>query len=169
MINRNHDSEEQAQMQKLTRIITLSVALTVVSGCSYVGVYKRDIPQGNLVTQDMVSQLQPGMTQDQVVYVMGRPLLEAPFDANQWDYVFRLDKAYGDVEQRRVTLTFDPQGRLVNVNQEGDLSNDLQLDVESNMGPATEGVDPMDALPAATEQTPTPESAPEPQPVIMTE
>ncbi|HAO01168.1 MAG TPA: outer membrane protein assembly factor BamE, partial [Halomonas sp.] len=28
-------------MQKLTRIITLSVALTVVSGCSYVGVYKR--------------------------------------------------------------------------------------------------------------------------------
>ena len=87
MIDRNHDSEEQVQMQKLTRIITLSVALTVVSGCSYVGVYKRDIPQGNLVTEEMVSQLEPGMTQEQVTYVMGRPLLEAPFDSNQWDYV----------------------------------------------------------------------------------
>ena len=144
-------------MQKMTRIITLSVALTLVSGCSYVGVYKRDIPQGNLVTQEMVSQLQPGMTQEQVIYVMGRPLLEAPFDANQWDYVFRLDKAYGDVEKRRVTLTFDPQGRLANVDQQGDLSSDLQLDVESNMGPATEGVDPMDALPEESTQTRPPE------------
>lgn len=140
-------------MQKLTRIITLSVALTVVSGCSYVGVYKRDIPQGNLVTQEMVSQLQPGMTQEQVTYVMGRPLLEAPFDASQWDYVFRLDKAYGDVEQRRVTLTFDPQGRLANIEQEGDLSKALPLEGESSMGPATEGVDPMDALPEESTQT----------------
>lgn len=68
-------------MQKLTRIITLSVSIAVISGCSYVGVYKRDIPQGNLVTEEMVDQLQPGMTQEQVTYVMGRPLLEAPFDA----------------------------------------------------------------------------------------
>ncbi|MBT2785693.1 MULTISPECIES: outer membrane protein assembly factor BamE [unclassified Halomonas] len=145
-------------MQKLTQIITLSVALTVISGCSYVGVYKRDIPQGNLITQEMVSQLQPGMTQEQVTYVMGRPLLEAPFDASQWDYVFRLDKAYGDVEQRRVTLTFDPQGRLVNVEQEGDLSKPLPLEGESNMGPATEGVDPMDALPEESTQTRPPAS-----------
>lgn len=144
-------------MQKLTQIITLSVALTVISGCSYVGVYKRDIPQGNLVTQEMVSQLQPGMTQEQVTYVMGRPLLEAPFDASQWDYVFRLDKAYGDVEQRRITLTFDPQGRLVNIEEEGDFSKPLPLEGKSSMGPATEGVDPMDALPEESTQTRPPE------------
>ena len=146
-------------MQKLTQIITLSVALTVVSGCSYVGVYKRDIPQGNLVTQEMVSQLQPGMTQEQVTYVMGSPLLEAPFNANQWDYVFRLDKAYGGVEQRRVTLTFNPQGQLVNIEQQGDLSTPLPLSQESSMGPATEGVDPLDALPEDSTQTPIPPSA----------
>ena len=126
----------------------------VVSGCSYVGVYKRDIPQGNLVTQEMVSQLQPGMTQEQVTYVMGRPLLEAPFDASQWDYVFRLDKAYGDVEQRRVTLTFDPQGRLMNIDQEGDLSEDLPLEGERSIGPATEGVDLAQARQALCAQLP---------------
>ncbi|WP_445011288.1 outer membrane protein assembly factor BamE [Vreelandella stevensii] len=151
-------------MQKLTRIITLSVALTVVSGCSYVGVYKRDIPQGNLVTQEMVSQLQPGMTQEQVTYVMGRPLLEAPFDARQWDYVYRLDKAYGGVEQRRVTLTFDNAGRLVNVEQQGDLSSDLPVSSDRGMGPAVEGADPMDSM-QPTQQPSTPETAPEPQPV----
>lgn len=168
MIDRNHDSEEQAQMQKLTRIITLSVALTVVSGCSYVGVYKRDIPQGNLVTQEMVSQLQPGMTQEQVTYVMGRPLLEAPFDSRQWDYVYRLDKAYSGVEQRRVTLTFDNAGRLVNVEQQGNLSQELPISTDSGAGPRVEGTDPMDMLTPA-QPIPTPETEPEPQPVIMTE
>lgn len=169
MIDRNHDSEEQAQMQKLTRIITLSVALTVVSGCSYVGVYKRDIPQGNLVTQEMVGQLQPGMTQEQVVYVMGRPLLEAPFDARQWDYVYRLDKAYGGIEQRRVTLTFDNAGRLVNVEQQGDLSQELPVSSGSGIGPTVEGTDPLDTLTTPEQQAPTPETIPESQPVIMTQ
>ncbi len=154
-------------MQKLTRIITLSVALTIVSGCSYVGVYKRDIPQGNLITQEMVSQLQPGMTQEQVAYVMGRPLLEAPFDSREWDYVYRIDKAYEGVEQRRVTLTFDDASRLVNIEQEGDLSRDLPVSTDRGMGPAVEGADPLDALPS--QRTPTPETTPEPQPIITGE
>ncbi|WP_221885452.1 outer membrane protein assembly factor BamE [Vreelandella populi] len=156
-------------MQKLTRIITLSVALTVVSGCSYVGVYKRDIPQGNLVTEAMVNQLQPGMSQEQVTYVMGRPLMEAPFDSNQWDYVYRLDEAYGGVEQRRVTLTFDPMGRLSNVQQQGNFSRDIPVSTDHGLGPALEGADPLDALPTESVRTQTPETAPAPQPVIRAE
>ncbi|MBE0489666.1 MAG: outer membrane protein assembly factor BamE [Halomonas sp.] len=133
-------------MQKLTRIVTLSVALLLVSGCSYFGVYKRDIPQGNLVTADMVDQLRPGMTRDDVVYVMGRPLLEAPFDANQWDYVFRLDEAYGDVERRRVTLSF-AGNRLVDIQQEGDLGRDIDLRASESVGPQVEGAEPLDVTP----------------------
>ncbi|SER97101.1 Beta-barrel assembly machine subunit BamE [Vreelandella subterranea] len=143
-------------MQKLTRIITLSVSIAVISGCSYVGVYKRDIPQGNLVTEEMVDQLQPGMTQEQVTYVMGRPLLEAPFDAREWDYVFRLDKAYAGVEQRRVTLTFDNQGRLANIEQEGDFSQDIPLEADSTGGPATDTTDPTEAIPNQPRQNTTP-------------
>lgn len=146
-------------MQKLTRIIALSVSIAVISGCSYVGVYKRDIPQGNLVTEEMVDQLQPGMTQEQVTYVMGSPLLEAPFDARQWDYVFRLDKAYEGVEQRRVTLTFGNQGRLADIDREGDLSGDIPLDVESDEGPATDTAAPGDAIPNERTQNPTPSPA----------
>ncbi|PMR81122.1 outer membrane protein assembly factor BamE [Halomonas urumqiensis] len=146
MIDRNHDSEEQAQMQKLTRIITLSAALLMVSGCSYFGVYKRDLPQGNLVNADTVNQLQPGMSRAQVVDVMGSPLLEAPFDANQWDYVFRLEEAYGDVQTRRVTLTFSGD-QLVDVRREGELDRDIELEGVDDAGPQVEGADPMDALP----------------------
>lgn len=146
MIDRIHDSEERAQMQKLTGIITLSAVLLLSSGCSYFGVYKRDLPQGNLVTTNMVSQLQTGMSRDQVVDVMGRPLLEAPFDANEWDYVFRLDKAYDEVEQRRVTLTFDGD-RLVNIERQGNLDSDIDLRADDDLGPRTDG-SAMDAFPA---------------------
>ncbi len=133
-------------MQKLTRIVTLSAALLMASGCSYFGVYKRDIPQGNLVTADMVDQLRPGMSRDDVVYVMGRPLLEAPFDANQWDYVFRLDEAYGDVERRRVTLSFT-DNRLVDIQQEGDLKGDIELHSTDSVGPQVEGAEPLEVTP----------------------
>ncbi len=121
MIDRPHDSEEQAQMQKLTGIVTLSLALALTSGCTYFSVYKRDLNQGNLVTAAMADQLQPGMTRQQVVDVMGAPLLEAPFDASQWDYVYRVDEAYGDVKQRRMTLTF-AGNELVNIQREGNFN-----------------------------------------------
>lgn len=121
MIDRPHDSEEQAQMQKLTGIVTLSLALALTSGCTYFSVYKRDLAQGNLVTNSMVEQLRPGMSRQEVINLMGSPLLEAPFSADQWDYVYRLDEAYGDVMQRRVTLTF-AGNNLVNIDREGDFS-----------------------------------------------
>lgn len=129
-------------MQKLTRIITLSVALLMISGCSYFGVYKRDLPQGNLVTEAMVEQLQPGMSRQQVVNLMGSPLLEAPFDAQQWDYVYRLDKAYSGVEQQRVTLTFQGN-RLVDIDREGSLSDDIQLPDDQGAGPSVEDGGPV--------------------------
>lgn len=138
MIDRNHDSEEQAQMQKLTRIITLSLTLLMISGCSYFSVYKRDLPQGNLVTKDMIEQLRPGMSRQQVVDLMGSPLLEAPFDANEWDYVYRLDEAYDGVVQRRVTLTF-AGNRVANVEREGDIADDVRLPQDQGVGPSVEG------------------------------
>ncbi len=128
-------------MQKLTRIVTLSVALLMISGCSYFGVYKRDLPQGNLVTEAMVEQLQPGMSRQQVVDLMGSPLLEAPFDASQWDYVYRLDEAYGGVEQQRVTLTFQGD-RLAGIDREGEITDDIQLPDDQGAGPSVEGSGP---------------------------
>jgi outer membrane protein assembly factor BamE len=154
MIDRIHDSEERTQMQKLIKTLPLVIALTVVSGC----VYKRDLTQGNYITEGMVQQLQPGMNRAQVVDVLGRPMLEAPFDANQWDYVFRLDEAYGDVQQRRVTLTFAGD-RLVNVQQQGDMSGDIELRPQDEVGPPTEGANPIGVLPESQ-----PEAAPEAAP-----
>lgn len=150
-------------MQKLIKTVTLSVALTMVGGCSYLGVYKRDLPQGNLVTQDMVAQLQPGMSRVEVKQIMGSPLLEAPFNADQWDYVFRLDEAYGGVDQRRVTLTF-ANDRLTKLDTDGDLTRDIDIDQPDGPGPTPEGAgpegDPTMTEPTAPQQGPTPQAGP---------
>lgn len=135
MIDRLNDSEEKAQMQKLIKTVTLSVALSLVGGCSYFGVYKRDLSQGNLVTQDMVAQLQPGMSRSQVESIMGSPMAPAPFDSSKWDYVFRLDKAYAGVDQRRASLTFSGD-RLVDIQTSGDLTGIPDFTDQQGPGPA---------------------------------
>ncbi|WP_110685780.1 outer membrane protein assembly factor BamE [Salinicola aestuarinus] len=125
-------------MQNLIRTVVLLLAASLIAGCSYFGVYKRDIPQGNLITQEMVSELELGMSREQVAYVMGTPLLEAPFSSDQWDYVFYLDQAYGDTVEKRLTLTFD-NDRLVDIAKSGDMDSDIELDQDQGPGPAVEG------------------------------
>ncbi len=99
----------------------LLVALTLISlsGCTaFPGVYKMDVAQGNEITQEMVDQLRPGMTQSQVRYVMGTPLLTDTFNQNRWDYVYQMVEEDERTEKRRVTLYFE-NNRLVRL--EGDL------------------------------------------------
>ncbi|MHB0774694.1 outer membrane protein assembly factor BamE [Halomonas sp. WWR20] len=132
-------------MQNLIKTVTFSVALTLVSGCSYFGVYKRDLPQGNLITQDMLEQLKPGMTREQVQYIMGSPLLETPFARDQWDYVFYLDEAYGGTVQKRVTLSFQGE-RLADISKSGDIDADVEMTSDTGPGPATETTDALPNL-----------------------
>lgn len=110
--------ESHKQMQNSIRIISLCCVLGLVSGCSFFSVYKRDIPQGNLVTEQMVSQLQVGMTREQVVYVMGGPLLDSPFNVDKWDYVYQVHLANGQVVTKRVSLDFN-DNRVAHIAQSG--------------------------------------------------
>jgi outer membrane protein assembly factor BamE len=82
--------------------------------------YRVDIQQGNFVSREMVAQVREtmkskqGMTQDQVRFVLGTPLVTDPFHENRWDYIFRLEKSNGDVILSKVTTVFDGN-RLVKV------------------------------------------------------
>ncbi|MCA1325325.1 outer membrane protein assembly factor BamE [Herbaspirillum sp. alder98] len=68
--------------------------------------YRIDIQQGNFVSKEMVAQLRPGLTRDQVRFVLGTPLLNDMFHANRWDYDFRLAKGNGEVMASRVSVFF---------------------------------------------------------------
>ncbi|MBS98724.1 MAG: hypothetical protein CMI01_08605 [Oceanospirillaceae bacterium] len=91
------------------RKVLISVALaTLISGCSdFPGVYKIDIPQGNVVTQEMINQLRPGMTPNQVRYVMGTPLITDTFSPDRWDYLYSFKPGGEPRVQERVSLYFE--------------------------------------------------------------
>ncbi|MGV8917724.1 MAG: outer membrane protein assembly factor BamE [Pseudomonas sp.] len=92
------------------------VGLLALAGCSFPGVYKIDIQQGNVVTQDMIDQLRPGMTRRQVRFIMGNPLLTDTFHTNRWDYLYSMQPGGGERQQERMTLIFSDNDQLVSLN-----------------------------------------------------
>lgn len=84
-----------------------------VSACSslpipqFPGVYKIAIAQGNIITQEMIDKLEPGMTRRQVIFVMGTPLVRDPYNQDRWDYVFNFQPGGGERGQERVSLYFE--------------------------------------------------------------
>ncbi|MCW8276505.1 outer membrane protein assembly factor BamE [Pseudomonas sp. PCH199] len=91
------------------------VGLLALAGCSFPGVYKIDIQQGNVVTQDMIDQLRPGMTRKQVRFIMGNPLLTDTFHADRWDYLYSLQPGGGERQQERISIIFNPNDQLVSL------------------------------------------------------
>jgi outer membrane protein assembly factor BamE len=106
-------------MRTIHLVLLLLPVLAACNPLSPFTVYRMEIQQGNYVTQEMVSQLQPGMTKDQVRFVLGTPLLTDVFHENRWDYVYRRQRANSrEVDERRLSVYFE-NDKLVRV--EGDV------------------------------------------------
>ena len=104
------------------RILLISLAITFLSACSFVGfpgVYRINIEQGNIVTQDMADQLKPGMNRRQVRFILGTPLAEDTFDQDRWDYIFVIRNGNKVLDQSRLTVEFEGDA-LVSIS--GDLA-----------------------------------------------
>ena len=81
---------------------------------SYMSPYKIDVRQGNFVSQEMVAQLRPGLSRDQVRFILGSPLVVDAFHTDRWDYVYRFQPGRGEAQQRRLAVFF-ADGKLVRV------------------------------------------------------
>lgn len=99
--------------------LLLAAVLVFLNAC----VYKLDVQQGNIVTQEMLDKLRPGMSKQQVRFVMGTPLLQSVFDQQRWDYYYSFKPGYGALQKRRISLAFEGDA-LQSVS--GDVSVDLQ-------------------------------------------
>jgi len=97
----------------LKKALSLLVGLTLITGgCAYEGtnklpgVYRIDIQQGNVLEQETLDQLKPGMTMQQVRFIMGTPMIVDPFHQNRWEYIYTYSEGGKRRQQRRVTLYF---------------------------------------------------------------
>jgi outer membrane protein assembly factor BamE len=91
----------------------ICVAAILLSGCgsvssfSFPGVYRLDIPQGNIITQEMVDQLRPGLSKNQVIFILGTPLVRDTFHQDRWDYLYSYQPGGGERAQERLTVFFE--------------------------------------------------------------
>lgn len=115
-------------MRKIVYLIALSLSITITS-CTTImesipGVYTLDIQQGNVIDQDMIDQLKPGMTKRQVLYIMGSSMLQDVFHQKRWDYLYSEQLDGGLRQQKKVSLYFN-----------GDLLSGIQGDFRPSTEP----------------------------------
>lgn len=121
MIYRFHADMKSPEIRMRRSLPPLLLAASaLLAACSYkpsfINEYKIDIQQGNVLTQDMVAQLKPGQTRDQVRFILGSPLISDIFHKNRWDYVYHFrDGRSGKTESRRFSVFFDDSDRLLRV------------------------------------------------------
>lgn len=96
-------------MRTTTLIVLMSVILAACStegGFKLPGVYRPDIQQGNIIKQEMIDKLKPGMDKNQVKFIMGTPAVVDPFHTDRWDYLYTMSEGGARREQRHITLYF---------------------------------------------------------------
>ena len=104
---------------RLFRAALLGVAL-LGTACSNapLGVYRIDVQQGNVLSEEMLAQLTPGMEKRKVRFLLGTPILVDTFNQDRWDYIYTFARGGGTIEQRQITLFFEDE-RLARI--EGDV------------------------------------------------
>ena len=80
-------------IRAMKNLMISALSITLLGGCGLSNlkfpdvkiprVYKIPVQQGNVITQEMVNRLKPGMTRNQVSFVMGDTVLQDPFERNR--------------------------------------------------------------------------------------
>ena len=91
---------------------TISALALLVSACSMPSfrmprVHKVPVQQGNVITQEMVDRLKPGMTRSQVAFIMGEPVKKGTFNDERWDYFYSFEVPGYFNQDTRLTLYFE--------------------------------------------------------------
>ena len=95
----------------MSSVATLLLALSLLGGCGWPRVHKVVVQQGNVITQEMIDKLKPGMTRTQVAYIMGEPVVRNTFNDSRWDYVYSLENP-GQYEVNSTVSLFFENERL---------------------------------------------------------
>lgn len=134
----------------MKKIVLLCIPLILLGACSknFDGgykvplLYKIDIQQGNVIEQEMINKLRPGMDKNQVKFIMGTPVIVDPFHNDRWEYIFSMQKGGGVRDQRHITLHFNDDEKLTHVSGDIEISdgprveNDIVIENEAITVPA---------------------------------
>jgi outer membrane protein assembly factor BamE len=102
-------------------IVFLLLATTFAAGC----VYRANISQGNLFKQEDLDQVEIGMTRNQIRFLLGTPMIDDPFHASRWDYVYYLKRGRQDASFKRWVSVFFEDDRVSEIRKDQELNPGL--------------------------------------------
>ena len=98
----------------ITSVFLISALL---SGCSLFHPYQPNIQQGNILTEQMLSQVSVGMSKEQVVGALGNPILANVFNDNHWAYVYTFQYRGGPITKKHMDIYFQ-NNRVVRIDRD---------------------------------------------------
>ncbi|WP_336365838.1 outer membrane protein assembly factor BamE [Marinobacter sp. C2H3] len=94
-------------MQKLPTLPLAFLLAFLLSGCIFPGVYKINVQQGNIVTDEELTSLKEGMPRSQVHALLGTPLLINPVDPSREYYTYTFQRSGGEIKEQRIIVYYD--------------------------------------------------------------
>ena len=101
-------------LHRLIQLLCLLLVLPLVLNAC-IRPHKATINQGNLVNKKDFERLELGMTREQVEFLIGRPILIEPFEADHWEYVYLAYRGYDEPIKKKMILQFKNE-QLVKIN-----------------------------------------------------
>lgn len=117
------------------KLKSLLVALLIASSTTACSnwIYRIDVPQGNYLDLKDVEKLRVQMSKEQVVFVLGNPVVSDPFDQDTWYYVYEMKrgmKKRGEDFKKQLVLFFE-DNKLIKVEGDFELSEDFDTPLDA--------------------------------------
>lgn len=97
---------------KSTKLIVMALIVATLSACSFFQPYQPELKQGNYIRPEQLQQLQTGMTQAQVQFLLGTPMLTGERPEQRW--VYPLQQEDGQFEHLEVEFE---NGQVTRINR----------------------------------------------------
>ncbi len=107
-----------------------SLGLSACSG-KIPGIYRIPIQQGNVITVEMLQELELGMNKRKATFILGTPLITDAFHQDRWDYFYSYEPSSGAREQQRASLFFKDD-RLVRIDADINSQIDFRTVTEAS-------------------------------------
>ena len=138
----------------IKNIISCFFLIFSLSGCSFLYdtfVYQIDITQGNYIEDEKLDKVEIGMSQEQVIFILGSPMLIDQFDSSKWYYIRYIKPGGKKIQQQQVVFTFNNKF-LTKIDREGQIDKNPLTNKKLKKAPNEAAESTMDDSAAETDQ-----------------
>jgi len=117
-------------MKLLPPFLVLLMVLSTTACSNWI--FRIDVPQGNFLDNDDVEKLRIAMTKEQVIFVLGNPVVADAFDSDTWYYVYEMKRGMrkrGEDFKKELIIKFE-DNKITEVKGDFELSEEFNVPLD---------------------------------------